>query len=206
MIRAPLLLVCVAASVAGGPSTSYGCTVVKKIQPEELVANSDLIVVARASEWKHRLKLRQGVDGLEDLEAYLSASATVEVAGYREPTLSIVDQVLGPWTGPNLRLISFEIVEVLFSSTEFPKELHVPADDRRPAAKVRRDAIPYLAARPEADGLCYALDYVLGQTYLLFLQRGRLYHHPMAPVNELVLGPFDPWLLWVRGRVPSATR
>ena len=55
----------------------------------------------------------------------------------------------------------------------------------------------------------FAMDYRLGALFLLFLRDVvGLLVAPLAPINEEVSGPDDPWLEWVRQqtREPSRSR
>ena len=62
-------------------------------------------------------------------------------------------------------------------------------------------SVPYDQVRPGGrTGGCFAYDYRLGAEYLLLLHEGDLQWAPMAPINEEIRGPDDPWLAWVRGR------
>jgi len=69
--------------------------------------------------------------------------------------------------------------------------------------------VPYNFVRPGGRaGMCFALGYRQGAEYLLLLKRtsapsaqGDLltpYWSPVAPTNEQLFGPQDPWLRWVR--------
>jgi hypothetical protein len=64
--------------------------------------------------------------------------------------------------------------------------------------------VPYTSVRSSGlHGSCYAFGYRLGGHYLLLLRRDpeSLWHLrrvALAPVNEQVRGPNDPWVRWVR--------
>jgi len=75
-------------------------------------------------------------------------------------------------------------------------------------------SVPYRIARPTArEGMCYSTKYKKGADYLLFLQRQNdfeqdskelsPYWAPLAPVNEQLRSKRDPWLLWVKNRLPQ---
>lgn len=49
-------------------------------------------------------------------------------------------------------------------------------------------------------GSCFAQRYREGAEYLLLLRGGSPYWAPLAPTNEEISGPGDPWLAWVRAR------
>jgi len=53
-------------------------------------------------------------------------------------------------------------------------------------------------ARAGGCGGCFAYDYILGQEYLFLLKGGTPYWAPLAPVNEAISGPGDPWVRWVQ--------
>lgn len=62
--------------------------------------------------------------------------------------------------------------------------------------------VPYQLARPGAQrGMCFAYDYKLGSTFLLFLRNGNPYWSAVRPTNEEVKGVRDPWLLWVTSKL-----
>ena len=66
--------------------------------------------------------------------------------------------------------------------------------------------VPYQIVRPGGQrGNCVATDYRVGREYLFLLKRreGKLtpYWEGLAPLNEQVRGPTDPWLEWVRRSV-----
>jgi hypothetical protein len=65
--------------------------------------------------------------------------------------------------------------------------------------------VPYDWVRSSGtSGSCFAFDYREGAEYLLFLRSigGVLtpYWAPLAPTNEQVTGPEDPWVIWTRNR------
>jgi hypothetical protein len=75
-----------------------------------------------------------------------------------------------------------------------------------------RGTVPYQSVRPSGDAGCFSVEYRQGAEYLLFLKRAS--HHayaqpekltpywaPLAPSNEQVFGPADPWERWVRDRL-----
>jgi len=53
-------------------------------------------------------------------------------------------------------------------------------------------------ARAGGCGGCFAYDYVSGQEYLFLLKGGTPYWAPLAPANEAISGPGDPWVRWVQ--------
>jgi hypothetical protein len=70
--------------------------------------------------------------------------------------------------------------------------------------------VPYAGVRPRGlKGNCFALGYRQGAEYLLLLRLayGTLtpYWSALAPVNEQLAGPDDPWIQWVRSQL-KATR
>jgi hypothetical protein len=71
--------------------------------------------------------------------------------------------------------------------------------------------VPRRTTRPGGQhGNCFATDYTTGAEYLLLLRRqaGVLtpYWEGLAPLNEQLRGPDDPWLGWVRSRLEPAGR
>jgi hypothetical protein len=66
---------------------------------------------------------------------------------------------------------------------------------------------PYEVVRPNGlSGTCYAWQYRTGAQYLLMLKKATtggltVNWYALAPVNEQLRSPEDPWLLWVRARV-----
>jgi hypothetical protein len=97
--------------------------------------------------------------------------------------------------------VRFRVLEVLEgeladSVLRIPGRL-VEEDDLNPGT------VPYTSARNDAQaGSCYAYNYRRGATFLLLLKETRdgltPYWAPLAPVNEQVRGPDDPWVFWVR--------
>ena len=64
--------------------------------------------------------------------------------------------------------------------------------------------VPYDFVRPGGrHGNCYASDYKAGGQFLLFLRGGDVHWSPLAPTNEEVSGPKDPWVVWVRDRLKA---
>jgi hypothetical protein len=68
--------------------------------------------------------------------------------------------------------------------------------------------VPYRIVRMAGQrGDCFAREYKPGAEYLLLLRntRGVLTVHwmPLAPFNEQVRGASDPWVVWVRDRLPK---
>jgi len=59
--------------------------------------------------------------------------------------------------------------------------------------------VPYDFVRPKGRrGNCYALEYARGKEFLLFIRSGTPYWSSLAPTNEQVTGPNDPWVSWVK--------
>ena len=58
--------------------------------------------------------------------------------------------------------------------------------------------VPYkLVRRGGRHGNCYAFDYKKNGQFLLIMKKGRVHWSPLAPTNEEVSGPNDPWVVWV---------
>jgi len=73
--------------------------------------------------------------------------------------------------------------------------------------------VPYQIVRSAGQrGDCHAQEYRAGAEYLLILQERGIeglspHWKPLAPFNEQLRGPDDPWLIWVRevARGPRGT-
>ena len=109
----------------------------------------------------------------------------------------------------------FVVLEILdgYDGDSVPPSLSVygwlaDTDDYNPRA------VPYPAVRPAGLlGSCFAEEYRQGAEYLLLLKREDRqltpYWAALAPTNEQIRGPDDPWVLWVlaeRRRVRSGNR
>jgi hypothetical protein len=105
--------------------------------------------------------------------------------------------------GNRIGPIRFVVVEVV-RGRAVPAELTLQGElvaqddfnvDRSPYDIVRGNGLA---------GSCFAWQYRTGQQYLLMLKKkaGELTPdwYPLAPVNEQLHSPEDPWLLWVRAR------
>jgi hypothetical protein len=100
--------------------------------------------------------------------------------------------------------IMFQVVEVI-RGKDLPMELTLQGE------LVSKDdfnvhAPPYDVVRPNGlRGSCYAWQYRTGEQYLLMLKHDGKSLTPdwyaLAPVNEQLHSPDDPWLLWVRAQV-----
>jgi len=101
-------------------------------------------------------------------------------------------------------LITFEVLERLRGADSltfvvFEGELATRDD-------FNTGSVPYVSVRSSGQrGSCFAMDYRFGAEYLLLLrvEEGVLspYWWPLAPLNEQVRGPDDPWVVWVRNRM-----
>jgi hypothetical protein len=120
-----------------------------------------------------------------------------------------------PWSAPAGRpaspdrghsAVKFRIVETLRG--------RLPADSLvLPGILVSRDdfnagAVPYRMVRSAGQrGDCFAREYRRGAQYLLLLRPGSPgptpHWAPLAPLNEQLRGPDDPWLAWVRAHLTS---
>lgn len=98
--------------------------------------------------------------------------------------------------------VRLEVLEVLSgrlpgSKLVLPGRLRdYPSSPRRP---VPYDGVD--CARAGGCGGCFAYDYKLGAQYLLLLKQGTPYWAALAPTNEEVSGPSDPWVTWVSRRL-----
>jgi hypothetical protein len=76
---------------------------------------------------------------------------------------------------------------------------------------LRDGPIPYQMVRPAGQrGNCFATEYRPGAEYLLLLSRSDRagltpYWAPLAPLNEQIRGPDDPWVAWVREQLEDAS-
>jgi hypothetical protein len=67
--------------------------------------------------------------------------------------------------------------------------------------------LPYrMTRRAGQRGDCFAREYRRGAEYLLLLRSTDVgpspHWAPLAPLNEQVRGTSDPWVAWVRARIP----
>jgi hypothetical protein len=100
--------------------------------------------------------------------------------------------------------VRFEITEVLRGSVQ-DRQLTlqgtlVDGDDFNPLP------VPYRMVRLAGQrGDCFASEYRTGAEYLQLLTENwsglTARWWPLAPSNEQLRGPDDPWLAWVRDRV-----
>lgn len=122
----------------------------------------------------------------------------VRAAGYSVPPGEREDD-------RGLGIVTFDVLEVL-RGKGVPRSLELPGiltsfddfNDRE---------IPYDFVRPGGrHGNCWAYEYRHGAEFLLLLDRKddgtyAVDWLPLAPINEQLRGPDDPWLWWVRGAV-----
>jgi hypothetical protein len=109
---------------------------------------------------------------------------------------------------PDLRYVAFAVEEVLRGS-DVPDTLHfggtIRDEDAIPPEAV--EDVPHLSYIRRWGGDCLAMTYRSGGQYLLLLQyseeRGTLdpYWSVLAPTNNEVSGPDDPWIGWVRSEI-----
>ncbi len=131
--------------------------------------------------------------GPEELVRAADAVVRVRAIG----SLAAAD--LTAWPPGSVRL---EVLEIL-SGTVSGRELVLPGKIRD-YASTRERRVPYDGvdcARARGCGGCYAYDYKLGAQYLLLLKRDSPYWAALAPTNEEIGGPSDPWVVWVRQRL-----
>jgi hypothetical protein len=69
---------------------------------------------------------------------------------------------------------------------------------RKPSAERPSPYDQLDCTRAGGCGGCFAYDYILGQEYLFLLKGGTPYWAPLAPANEAISGPGDPWVRWVQ--------
>jgi hypothetical protein len=107
--------------------------------------------------------------------------------------------------------VRFTVLEVLKGQLPSPElEFNGTLSDQDDPNDGR---VPYTSIRPNGrGGNCFATAYRTGAEYLFLLRRGEYapyvgeltpYWAPLGPTNEQLLGKAsDPWLVWVRKRVP----
>lgn len=105
---------------------------------------------------------------------------------------------------PGPSIVTFTIEERLRGADALDS-LRVPGfvvaeDDYNP------DPVPYTMVRSSGRrGSCFSVEYRVGAEYLLLLKNTpnglSPYWAALAPLNEQIHGPDDPWLEWVRRRL-----
>jgi hypothetical protein len=117
------------------------------------------------------------------------------------PSIELTQFQDGNGSGPQ---VTFEVVRVLKGVS--------PGDRFDLVGSLKylgpnEQSAPYPFARPGAQrGTCFAYDYRLGGTFLLFLKNGNPYWSAVRPTNEEVRGKSDKWLQWVEARTKSQGR
>lgn len=123
----------------------------------------------------------------------------------------LADSAAHPLFGSHIRvpLIEFEVREVL-KGKGLLRVLRIPGhltdrDDFNPGE------VPYSVVRRSGlTGGCVSVEYKRGGEFLLFLQtqNGALAPNWLifAPLNEQLRSAEDPWLQWVRARIPRRSR
>lgn len=154
--------------------------------------------------------LRDNPDGyhwpVERVEAFVaSAEHIVQVTALWETpdSLAVRDTVI-EWPRTTFR-IDEQMKGELDGSTLQLRGRVVEEDDFNP------NPVPYQIVRPSGQrGMCYTDEYREGGRYLLMLVRGdgELTHRiaPLAPTNEQIRGPGDPWVEWVREQISEGGR
>lgn len=100
--------------------------------------------------------------------------------------------------------VRFDVLEVLKGGASIPRALIIKPAELTEQDEFNPRPVPYATVRPSGlRGSCFATAYRRGAQYLLFLRAsddGTLspYWAPLAPTNEELREPGDPWLLWVR--------
>jgi len=178
MLRHFAILAITVAWLTAGAMPVLGCMPTEVPSPKKLVERADLIVRATA------------------LEALTITPRRGE---------KIVD-------GP-VEVIRFQIDEVIkgkFEQAAIMLDGWAVAND-----DFNEEKVPYSRVRSDGlKGACSAHEFRLGQMYLLVLQRRDLADerqysqdwYALAPTAEQLRSPADPWLRWVRKRVPRASR
>ena len=134
--------------------------------------------------------------GPEELVRTADAVARVRVIGAAPASAE-----LSSWPSGAVRLEVFEVLSGGLPGSELvlPGRLHdYSSSARRP---VPYDGVD--CARAGGCGGCFAYDYKLGAQYLLLLKQGTPYWAALAPTNEEVSGPSDPWVAWVSQRLAA---
>jgi len=123
-------------------------------------------------------RIRQFVDSASVI---LRAKALATSTGDTHVRFEILEHIRGPDSLSHLELRGVLVARDDFNSGTVPYQIVRPAGQR---------------------GDCHAQEYRAGAEYLLLLQPGveGLTPHwkPLAPFNEQLRGPDDPWLIWVR--------
>ena len=109
------------------------------------------------------------------------------------------------------RGIEFEVLENLTPAPDAPtaRVLYI-GGDLTSKDDFNSGPVPYLHLRTEGQrGSCFASVYRVGGEFLLLLRvRPSGYYTPywaaLAPLNEQIHGPNDPWVQWVRRELSSA--
>ena len=101
---------------------------------------------------------------------------------------------------PDLTYMAFDVREVLTGNVPDTLRFIGYPDDQDSFSE---EAVPYLTYfRWRGGGDCIATSYRPGAEYLLLLGDSRFGLDPywafLAPTNEQIRGPDDPWVAWVR--------
>jgi len=143
---------------------------------EELVAAADVIVRAEAI-------------AVERLPGAIREPSFEN--GFGRVTLAVKEVLKGSFVPETMTVTGY------FESVDDANDRPVPYDYVRPGGR---------------HGNCYALSYRLGAEYLLMVKKVDRsviptgtelspYWSPLAPTNEQILEPRDPWLAWVRDQL-----
>lgn len=120
--------------------------------------------------------------------------------------------VVPPWAARYFTQVDAAVLEVLKGA--FPSQTITFDGYAEERDDLNDRPVPYNFVRPGGRaGMCFALGYRQGGEYLLLLKRIRApnaqgdvltpYWSPVAPTNEQLVGPQDPWLRWVREELAS---
>lgn len=142
---------------------------------------------------------------IRDAESIVVAKV---VAGTREhfgnpawPSIEMIQFQDGRGPGPQ---VTFEVVRTLKGA---PPAKRFDLVGSLKYFGPNEEPVPYQLARPGAQrGTCFAYDYKLGGTFLLFLKNGNPHWSAVRPTNEEVRGAQDRWLEWVESRVTQAPK
>ena len=170
------------------------------VAPAIQIANSDHALCS-VSTLRNQPGYQYTVEQVRGFVIEADVIVRASVMGYTPPDPS---EYLGPLRRGDLGTVRLGVIEVLRGS-EPEEDLTVPGriveeDDFNP------DPVPYRMVRRSGQrGDCYARDYRMDGEYLFPLEDGGRGLTPMwaplAPINEQIRGPDDPWVEWVRGQL-----
>ncbi len=109
----------------------------------------------------------------------------------------VVATVLGFKTTNNISNVLFETDKLVHG--DYAKQYLLFKGEKVNTTLQNKSEVPYTEGRRRLPGNCTSEDYEIGVSYLLILKNGTPYWSPFNPVNEKLIGEFDPWLMWIEG-------